>query len=168
MGETIIREATTHDLEALFRLYTEFHEFHVRGVPDRLLKADSSRIAEVHAAIQKTIENKDAVIFVAEVDGQLVGLGEVYMREDSLNPLKVQYKYGHLQSMIVTEAYRGIGIGTRMLEAVEQWAKEKSAAEVRLNTWEFREGPLGFYEKRGYNTLRRTLVRKLQNVKDME
>jgi len=157
----VIRQANKHDLEALSRLYTEFHEFHVSGVPDRLLRFDSSRIAELHAALQKIIENKDAVILVAEVDGQLVGLGEVYMREDSPNPLKVQHKYGHLQSMIVTESYRGRGIGTRILEAVEQWAKEKNAAEVRLDTWEFKEGPLEFYEKRGYNTLRRTLVRRL-------
>ncbi len=161
VGETVVRQANTQDLEALSKLYAEFHEFHVRGVPDRLLRSNSPRIAEMHAALQKIIENKDAVILVAEIDGQLVGLGEVYMREDSPNPLKVQHKYGHLQSMIVTEAYRGRGIGTRILEAVEQWAKEKSAAEVRLNTWEFKEGPLGFYEKRGYNTLRRTLVRKL-------
>lgn len=161
MGETVIRQADTYDLEALSRLYAEFHEFHVCGVPDRLLRSDSSRIAELHAAIQKIIDNKDAVILVAEVDGRLVGLGEVYIREDPPNPLKVQHRYGHLQSMIVTEAYRGRGIGTKILEAVEQWAKERSAAEVRLDTWEFKEGPLGFYEKRGYNTLRRTLVRKL-------
>jgi len=161
MGEMVIRQANKHDLEALSRLYAEFHEFHVRGVPDRLLRFDSSRVTELHAALQKIIENKDAVILVAEVDGQLVGLGEVYMREDSPNPLKVQHKYGHLQSMIVTESYRGRGIGTRILEAVEQWAKEKNAAEVRLDTWEFKEGPLEFYEKRGYNTLRRTLVRRL-------
>lgn len=161
MGETVIRQAKSHDLEELSRLYTEFHEFHVHRVPDRLLRSDSSRIAELQAALQTIIENKDAVILVAEVDGQLVGLGEVYIREDSPNPLRVQHKYGHLQSMIVTEAYRGRGIGARILEAVEQWTKEKSATEVRLDTWEFQDGPLGFYEKHGYNTLRRTLVRRL-------
>jgi len=161
MGEAVIRKANKDDFEQLSRLYAEFHEFHVCGVPDRLARSDSSRIADLRAAIQKIIAQENAAIFVAEVGGQLVGLGEVYIREDSPSPLKVQHTYGHLQSMIVTEAYRGKGVGTRILKAVEQWSKEKNAAEVRLDTWEFKAGPLVFYEKRGYSTLRRTLVRKL-------
>lgn len=161
MGETVIRQADKHDLEQLSRLYVEFHEFHVRGVPDRLSRSSNSRHAELDSALQKTFENENAAIFVAEVDGQLVGLGEVYIREDAPNPLKVSYKYGHLQSMVVNAAHRGRGIGTRILEAVEQWARAKNATEIRLDTWEFKEGPLGFYKKGGYTTLRRTLVRKL-------
>ena len=161
MEEMVIRQANKDDLEQLSRLYAEFHEFHVRGVPDRLSRSSNLRHAELDSALQKIFDSENAAIFVAEVDGQLVGLGEVYIREDAPIPFKVSYKYGHLQSMIVTEAYRGSGIGTRILEAVEQWAKEKNAAEVRLDTWEFKEGPLEFYEKRGYNTLRRTLVRRL-------
>jgi ribosomal protein S18 acetylase RimI-like enzyme len=118
-------------------------------------------MSDLHKEIQKIIKNRDAAIFVAEVDGQLVGLGEAYIREDEPNPLTVEHTYGHLQSMIVTEAYRGRGIGMKILRAVEKWSKEKGATEVRLNTWEFKEGPLRFYEKHGYSTLRRTLVRKL-------
>lgn len=164
MGETVIRHAGMHDLEQLARLYAEFHEFHVHGVPDRLRRSESSCLEELHVTIQNIIDNKDAAILVAEINGQLVGLGEVYLREDSPNPLKVQHSYGHLQSMIVTQAYRGRGIGSRILKAVEQWAKARGATEIRLDTWEFREGPLEFYEKYGYRTLRRMLVRKLQDA----
>lgn len=34
-------------------------------------------------------------------------------------------------------------------------------AEVYVEIWEFEEGPLRFYEKNDYRTLRRTLVRAL-------
>lgn len=161
MKEIVIRHAHLQDIDQVSKLYAEFHEFHVRGVPGRLVRADSSHIEELHVAIQKIIASKNASVFVAEVDGQLVALGEVYIREDSPSPLKVQHTYGHLQSMIVTKAYRGRGVGTKILKAVEQWAKIRGATEIRLDTWEFRDGPLGFYESRGYRTLRRTLVRKL-------
>ncbi|KPK72137.1 hypothetical protein AMJ87_05570 [candidate division WOR_3 bacterium SM23_60] len=161
MKEIIIRHAHLEDIDQLSKLYAEFHEFHVRGVPGRLVRSDSSHTEELRVAIQKIIASKNATVFVAEIDDQLVGLGEVYIREDSPSPLKVQHTYGHLQSMIVTKAYRGRGVGTKILRAVEQWAKTRGAAEIRLDTWEFREGPLEFYEKYGYRTLRRTLVRKL-------
>jgi GNAT superfamily N-acetyltransferase len=166
--DVVVRCADRDDLEQLARLYVEFHEFHVRRVPDRLLKFDSSHIAELHTAILKIIEREDATVFVAEVDGQLVGLGEIYIREDAASLHKVQHTYGYLQSMMVTKAYRGTGIGSKILEAVELWAKEKNATEVRLDTWEFTEGPLEFYEKHGYSTLRRTLVRKLLDANERE
>jgi GNAT superfamily N-acetyltransferase len=43
------------------------------------------------------------------------------------------------------------------VEAAQNWAKEKGAAEMRLETWEFPGGPLPFYEKIGYRTIKRTL-----------
>jgi GNAT superfamily N-acetyltransferase len=62
---------------------------------------------------------------------------------------------------MVQETYRGHGIGTRLVEAAERWARGQGATEVRVETWEFVEGPLAFYERMGYRTLRRTVVREL-------
>ena len=42
MDTPFIRPATVQDIEALIRLYTEFHAFHIRGVPDRLRLSDTS------------------------------------------------------------------------------------------------------------------------------
>lgn len=53
------------------------------------------------------------------------------------------------------------GIGARLLDAVQRWAKEKGATEMRLETWEFADDPQEFYEHNGYRTLRRTLAREL-------
>ena len=36
MNDIIVRRAQSYDREALCIVYHEFHEFHVRGVPDRL------------------------------------------------------------------------------------------------------------------------------------
>ena len=32
---------------------------------------------------------------------------------------------------------------------------------MKLDAWEFAAGPLGFYEKNGYKTLKRTLIKEL-------
>jgi hypothetical protein len=42
-----------------------------------------------------------------------------------------------------------------------EWVKEKGAAEMQLNAWEFPGGPLPFYEANGYRTLTRTLFKRL-------
>jgi GNAT superfamily N-acetyltransferase len=165
MAAIRIRLARLQDREALCRLYFEFHEFHVRGVPDRLVSSgrppDIYEGSDLYLTLGMIITDDDAVLFVATVDGQPVGLAEAYVRQDDPDPLKVAHRYGLLQSLMVREVFRRQGIGTRLLEAVQQWARVKGATEMRLDTWEFEAGPLEFYEKRSYRTLRRTLVRGL-------
>jgi GNAT superfamily N-acetyltransferase len=163
MNAITVRKAGVRDREALCRLYHEFHEFHVREVPDRLLSLgdppDTYEHSDLYVTLEEIIKDDDAIILLAEVAGKTVGLAEVYIRQDEPNPLKVSYRYGHLQSLMVRKAFRQQGIGTRLLENAQQWAK--GATEMRLDTWEFEAGPLQFYGKRCYRTLRRTLVREL-------
>ena len=39
--------------------------------------------------------------------------------------------------------------------------RERDATQMKLDAWEFAAGPLGFYEKNGYKTLKRTLIKEL-------
>jgi ribosomal-protein-alanine N-acetyltransferase len=159
-----IRLAKLEDKDALCNLYIEFHQFHVGGVPERLVsleKMDSQQAGELRRNIEKIINDQNSEILIAQNSDQVVGLAEVYLKKDEPHPAKKAYTYGHLQSLVVNQEARRYGIGKLLVEVAEKWAKEKGAAEMRLDIWEFREGPLRFYEKLGYRTLRRNLVRKL-------
>ena len=160
-----IRPAVMQDRETLCRVYHEFHQFHVRGVPDRLLSLgeppESYEGTDLFEALAGLIENEDVAFLVADVAGQLVGLAEIYIRQDEPNPFKAAFRHGYLQSLMVKHGFRRQGVGTRLQEAAQQWAKGKGAEEMRLETWEFDEGPQRFYEKRGYRTIRRTLIREI-------
>jgi ribosomal protein S18 acetylase RimI-like enzyme len=165
MEAVSVRSAELRDREALCSLYHDFHEYHVRGVPDRLRSLGEPPHtyvgSELYQVLTKIIQDDNAVIFLAQVAQRTVGLVEVYLRQDEPNPLRVSHRYGYLQSLMVDERFRRRGIGTRLVEAAHRWAQEKGAAEVRLEIWEFKAGPLEFYEQSGYRTLRRTLVREL-------
>jgi GNAT superfamily N-acetyltransferase len=62
---------------------------------------------------------------------------------------------------MVDERFRGRGVGAWLMETAQEWARERGAFEMRLEIWEFEAGPLRFYERCGYRTLRRMLVREL-------
>ncbi len=161
----MIRPAETHDLDALCRLYVAFHEFHVQGLPDRLSSIgdpDTFDCTDLAHNLANLLTNLDAAIFVAEADQHIVGLAEVYLRQDEEDSPKIPYRYGYVQSLMVDESVRGQGIGTALVAAAEQWAGAHGAREMRLETWEFPAGPLPFYEGAGYHTLRRMLVRSLK------
>jgi GNAT superfamily N-acetyltransferase len=163
-GEIVVRPARIADIESLCSLYAEFHEFHLRGLPERLTTMGGSgadRRARLHARLREIISVHDSVIFVAERGGHQIGLAEVYLRHDEPGRGLIPRRFGHLQSMVVREEDRRAGVGAALLEASEAWARAGGASEMRLDIWEFPEGPLLFYERCGYRTLRRTLVRRL-------
>jgi GNAT superfamily N-acetyltransferase len=161
----IIRPARLDDRESLCRLYHAFHEFHVFGVPGRLVglgePPDDCEGTELYRTLGEIIEDDGAALFVAEAADGLLGFAEVYVREDAPAPLRQSYRYGLLQSLMVEEGVRQQGIGTRLLEAAEGWARDHGAREMRVETWEFAGGPRPFYERRHYRTLRRTWVREI-------
>lgn len=165
MTRMMIRPAETHDLDAVCRLYVTFHEFHVRGLPDRLSSIGDPQTfdcTDVSHHLANLLTKSDVALFVAEVDRRIVGIAEVYLRQDEGDSPRIPYRYGYLQSLMVDESVRGQGIGTILVTAAEQWAWEHGASEMRLDTWEFAAGPLPFYEGAGYHTVRRMLVRSLK------
>lgn len=164
MNNVNVRLAQRQDIPDLCRLYHELHEFTVRGVSERLQSLGEFECydaAWLSGTLEQLIDAAAVAICVAEANGRVVGLAEVYLREDKNDPAVVAYRYGYLQSLVVEPRLRGRGIGRRLLAAAEAWSKEQGAGELRLESWEFEQGPLGFYTRQGYCTLRRTLVRKL-------
>jgi GNAT superfamily N-acetyltransferase len=148
-----------HDWNALSQLYIEFHEFHVQGVSNRLQIPKEYDLAELQTYLLRIMHSTDSAIFVVEVDERIVGFAEIYLRHAEPKPVVVARHYGHLQSLMVTQAFRKHGLGAQLIAAAERWAQAAGATEVQLDTWEFADGPLHFYEAIGYKTLKRKLVK---------
>lgn len=159
---THIRQAAEADVEQMLALYHEFHEFHVRGVPDRLRVPTPYDDAAARETLLSILHGDGATLFVAEQQGRLVGLAEVTLRRDPPHPAAISYTYGHLQSLIVTATERRHCLGQRLVGMAEQWARDRGATEMRLTCWEFAGGAIPFYETLGYGTMKRTLVRSLE------
>jgi GNAT superfamily N-acetyltransferase len=157
-----IRRATPEDVPALITLYREFHTFHVNGLPVWLREPEHRDNEQLRAALLDILAHDAAAIFVVEADGAVVGLAEVYLRQDEVNPYVVPHAYGYLQSLFVAAPRRGKGLGASLLTAAQNWAALHGATQMRLSTWEFAAGPLHFYEKLGYRTVKRTLAAPLE------
>ncbi|HLL79006.1 MAG TPA: hypothetical protein VKT25_05875 [Ktedonobacteraceae bacterium] len=107
MPEITLRLASEQDIDALIDLYEEFHAFHVRGVPDRLRIPVAGEVndelerSEARKSLNALLQNDTTAVFAALVEGQIVGLVEVSVRQDNVHPLTVAYRYGYLQSLFV-------------------------------------------------------------------
>jgi aminoglycoside 6'-N-acetyltransferase I len=75
------------------------------------------------------------VNFVAEAaGGKLAGFAEVDLRShaDGCNPTR---PVGYLEGWFVAEEYRRSGVGRRLLEAAEEWARGHGCVEMASDTW---------------------------------
>lgn len=165
MENIFIRLANESDLSALHSLYLEFHEFHAKYLPAYLhsLGAPSDQEREISLSkIREVIKGTSSAILVAEISGKPIGMAEIFLKQpDPGSYGAVPVIYAHLQSLAVTEGFRQQGVGSQLLQAAGAWARDRGAVEMRLEVWEFSEGPLIFYENLGYHTIRRTLAKKI-------
>src|SRR5690606_24723083 len=93
--------------------------------------------------------SKDHVVFVAESADQIVGWIHGYLFH-----LLYQETMGEIASLVVDQSYRKKGIGRRLVEAFEQWAKEQGCGGVFLRTNVKREEAHEFYRTIGYDLIK--------------
>jgi GNAT superfamily N-acetyltransferase len=158
-----IREARRRDAAGLWALYWEFQEHHARALPDRLrgFADPEAHRDDLYPELARLFASPLDAVLVAELDGEVVGLAEVGLREDADRPGRVWRRVGVLNGLMVRAGARRRGVGARLLAAAEAWARARGAAELRCDVWELAGGPLPFYARRGYRTLSRTLVKPL-------
>ena len=92
--------------------------------------------------LSRTFSEGDA-IFVAEVDGEFIGMCGV--GED-----RTRRGYGFVWGVFVKKPYRKSGAGSRLMDAAEAWAVERGFGGV--NGWVAapNDEAINFYRRRGY------------------
>ena len=150
-----IRLAKPGDGNAIARLTAEIQKLHNRALPEIFrLPQDGLFPSEKLSALLK---NPERIVAVAEENEEVVGhiYGEVIRREES--------EFRHPETSIyihqigVREEYRGRGIGTALINFIEQRARAIGANTVRLDYWAFNERARDFFEARGFSPLQVTM-----------
>jgi len=149
-----IRQATESDFEQLGALFVEELTFHAGLLPDLYQVADPIMTYEWFGRI---ITNDDQVIFVAELDQEIVGLVQLTLRSNPADPIYQPRRYVHVNDLAVTKRYYRRGIGRLLMTKAREWAQSKGASEIELNVWELNERAISFYEELEYQTIRRTM-----------
>lgn len=82
----------------------------------------------------------------AEHEGRLVGFCSLNV----LNNLWLHGNMGHIDELVVDEAYRGAGIGTALLKRMSRIAAEMGCKTVELDSAHHRHDAHRFYEQLGF------------------
>jgi GNAT superfamily N-acetyltransferase len=107
---------------------------------------DATRANDYWAAVEGTRRQRGDVL-VAEVDGEVVGVCQVIVFQH------FQHAGGwccEVESVHVRSDLRSHGIGTELLHAAEQHARERGCYRIQLTSRNVREDAHRFYRTNGY------------------
>ena len=108
----------------------------------------------VEQARARIVDDGEVVLLVADtMEGRVVGWIEVAPRRS------VEFgEVAEIQGLVVTASERGREVGSRLLTAAEDWAREQGFARIRVRSNVIRERTHGFYLARGYSERKRQVV----------
>jgi GNAT superfamily N-acetyltransferase len=97
--------------------------------------------AEIAAGPPADLVPPGGVFLLARVEGEPAGIGGVRFLDTETAEVK---------SMFVSPAFRGFGLGRRILAALDRIAAEHSCRAVRLDTSDYLTEAVGLYRAAGY------------------
>ena len=69
----------------------------------------------------------------------------------------VKHNYAEIIDFITTAAYRKKGIGSKLMDAAKQWAKERNLNYIELFVLSDAQDEYSFYEHKGFVTVSQTM-----------
>lgn len=121
-----IRQATEEDGDALFNLYLEALRTHPDAFAADHRQTAGDRLIWVRR-LKRNLDEGTGAICLAAHGETFVGMSGVYRRS-----LARMRHVATIWGMFVRPAWRGHGIGSRLLQANVQWAQDNGVRIVRL------------------------------------
>lgn len=95
----------------------------------------------------ETIKNQHGVMLVAKIDDKIVGLVAWFLEEE----YEFDDPYGYISDIIVSESYRGQGIGQQLLDHAISHIKQTVVKRVHIGVLHANTDTKNFYSKNGFS-----------------
>ena len=136
----IIRKATKNDMPSVLELIQELATFEKE--PDAVVVTVDDLIRDGFS------ENPLFQCFVAEVDGEIIGMALFYYRFSTWKGKTI-----HLEDLIVKENKRGTGAGFALYKEIIKQGKAENVRRIEWNVLDWNTPAIDFYEKSGAKVL---------------
>lgn len=100
-------------------------------------------------------------LFVAEVDGAVVGFAAVLGRVEPEAPDQEQAAHTYVSDLVVLPAHRSRGIGRALLEHAEALARRLGTARLEIGVLSKNPGAARLYRDFGFADFRITMTKRL-------
>ncbi|SRR6266542_3578258 len=159
-GKVQVREAVVADADALGGIFLQMQQQAEAFEPTLRAPLTRQKIVEVWAG--QLAGTGPWVVFVAEVDGEVVGYIEARMQEGAptANVFRMS-RWGVIDGLGVTGEARGRGIGSALMDRAIAWIRAKGGGAAFVESGVRNDGGIRFYQREGFRPTEVRLVREL-------
>jgi GNAT superfamily N-acetyltransferase len=162
MEPIVIRPARASDAADLARNWIEVAQHYVELDPEAFRVPSTDGLVGFFEESLKRPRSEDSMWLVAEVDGQVVGDVSAHLERPAEDAERQLLRYleevrVYVDALGVVKAHRRRGVGMRLMQAIERWARERGAVCAMLDTYAASPLSVPFYE-RGMGYRRRSIV----------
>ena len=147
------------DAVAVRACIVELQEFE-RTIEPSLPPGDAMAEA-YHRTILERCAKHAGRIFVAEIDGRVVGFAAVLGRVDPGAPDEEQVPHAYVSDLVVLPACRGRGLGRQLLERGEAFARSSGVRVFQIGVLARNESAARLYRDFGFGDFRIQMVKRL-------
>ena len=144
----VVRAAARSDYVGLRALLVDVDELHRLNVPWMFRKPTAEPRPD--RFFEEQLSSDDSTLLVAEAGGQLVGVAAALMRNAPDFALFVPQRWGVLDNIAVSPAWRRRDVGTALICEAERWVQARGANWIELGVYEFNDAARTFYQRLGY------------------
>ena len=149
----IIRKALSSDLSSLGQLGGHLMRAHYAFDSKRFLPPGDDPESGYSWFLGTQLDQTDVVIFVAELDGEIVGY--VFAGLEDLSWKELRGPAGFIHDIVVSEGTRRLGIARQLMEAAIEWLRVRGAPRAMLWTATQNEPAQRLFDALGF---RRTMI----------
>jgi ribosomal protein S18 acetylase RimI-like enzyme len=149
----LVRRAQARDVPTLGRLGAALVQAHYAFDPERFLTPGRQLEGGYAAFLEGQLKDSKVAIFVAERADAVVGY--VYAGIEPRSWKELRDTAGFIHDVVVDTNARGLGIGTRLMEAASVWLVSQGVPRVMLWTADRNHAAQRLFERLGF---RRTMI----------
>jgi putative acetyltransferase len=146
MTDLRVRIAVTADAEAIVRVHHEavWHTARAHYSPDILDAWAAKPTEDRYERVRQEIADETMVVIVGDMNARIAGFGMIVPGDEELRAVYVEPSFGRQ------------GVGTAILQRLEEAARTRDVARLNLSSSINAEA---FYAKHGYESIERTTHR---------
>jgi GNAT superfamily N-acetyltransferase len=142
------------DIPRLEPLWVAVHHVHQESMPELAPYVDDTTTWAYHVDLYAELLGKpDSILLLALVDGELAGYGLACVHDVDGTWIPDTWvtgaRIGEVESLSVSAAHRGAGIGTQLLDELEAFLHEVGAEDIIIGALPGNPA-VRLYERRGY------------------
>lgn len=149
-----IARGSAADISRLEPLWVAVHHVHQESMPELAPYVDDATTWAYHRDMYaELLATPDSVLLLATADEDLVGYGLACVHDVETTWIPDTWatgpRIGEVESLSVSAAYRGAGLGTRLLDALEAHLRAVGAEDIIIGALPGNPA-VRLYERRGY------------------